>query len=512
MSIDRHFSITQFTWLMGTFLGLIVAVFLGSAVGSQDFRIVAVVLGAGIGISTFLILGKNYWMLIPFSLGASFPAVPLGGRSLEFPELAIAGCFAFFLLRIATRKEQLHVFRSVNVPFLLFMAWVGMVFVLNPIGLAMLGSQTGGARFYLKIALAFTAFIVLSNRSYSEKDIKVVFGLMVFGAFFSMVYSIAEYAFLGPSLDPSTGMVREEFYSWHQALSLPAITIAFIIFARWSPASIFSISHLPLVILYILCLGLVLLSGKRMALAAVLLAPVVSAILHRQFRYFPIAVAGLLCLASVVLLGQGQFFSLPLVAQRTLSWLPGEWDPELDSIKGGSDEWRAGLRRFAIENIKRDPWIGRGFAVDLSETISAVGMQRYDGSIEGQTASYALGRAWHNTWLGYAADFGIPFPVFQAIIYGSILYLSSLTFQRSPARSWYSAFAMFVFIFTCRDLMASWTSGHSALDAFNRWWMYGIVVAIYLQTRVSQDHTARAEPSRPVADKFHAARPVSSLH
>lgn len=481
MNIDRYLSTTQITWAIGLIVGLCVAVMLGSAVGNQDFQQLALILGAAISVATFLALGRNYWLLIPFSLGAKFPTVPIGGRMVDFPELAIVSCSIFFILRVATRKEKLQLFRSVNVPYLLLMAWVGMVFVLNPIGLAMLGSSVGGGRFYLKLGLAFAAFVILSSRVYSEKDIKRVLALLVFGAFFSMTYGIAEYLLGNPQIDPTTGMAVEEFYTWHQVLSWPAFTIAFLIFSRWSPREVFGLQRPGVLLIYLACFLLVLLSGKRMGLAAVLLAPAISAIMNRQFIYLPIALAAVFMMVAVFVGGQGQLFNLPLVAQRTLSWLPGDWDPELDNIRGGSDEWRAELRRVALANIQHDPWIGRGFAVDIRETMTAIGMQRFDGSVEAQAAAYALGRSWHNTWLGYAADFGIPFSVMQGILWISVLVLSARCFRALGNHKMMGVFSLYVFIFTCRDLMASWTSGHSSFDAFERWWMYGILVAIYTQ-------------------------------
>jgi len=490
MSLNRNISSTQITWAAVLLLGLASAVMLGSAIGGQDFQKVAMFLGAGIGIAIFLALGKNYWLLIPLSLGAQFPALPIGGRSLEFPELAIAGCTLFFLLSLATRKEKLHLFRSVNVPYLLIMAWVGMVFILNPIGLAMMGSSTGGGRFYLKLGLAFASFIILSNRFYSEKDLKWVLGLLVFGAFFGMTYGIANFFLLGPQVDPNTGMVMEGFYTWHQVLSWPAFTIAFLIFARWTPQEVFGLQRPAVLLLYLGCFILVLLSGKRMGLAAVLLAPAISAIMNRQFVYFPVAMAAIFAVLAVFVGGQGQLFNLPLVAQRTLSWLPGDWDPELESIRGGTDDWRAELRRVALANIQKDPLIGRGFSIDMSETLTAIGMQRYGGDVEVQAAAYALGRSWHNTWLGYAADFGIPFSIMQAILWISVLTLSARCFKHFGNRSMLGVFSLYVFIFTCRDVIASWTSGHSALDAFERWWMYGILVAIYLQSLAPKQQKA----------------------
>jgi len=494
MSFTRNISSVQITWAVALLLGLACAVMLGSAIGGQDFRTPALILGAGVGIATFLVLGSNYWLLIPLSLGAKFPAVPIGGRSIEFPELVIAGCFVFFALRLATRKEQLHLFRSVNLPYLIMMAWVGVVFMLNPIGFAMLGSSLGGGRFYLKLALAFAAFIILSNRVYKEKDIKWVLGLLIFGAFFSMAYGVAEYALSGPPIDPATGFPIEGFYTWHQVLSAPALTIAFLIFARWSPREVFGLQRPGVLFAYLACFALVLLSGKRMGLVGVLLAPALSAIMNRQFIYFPIAVAAILLMLASLVGGQGQLFNLPLVVQRTLSWLPGDWDAQLQNLEGGSDVWRAELRRFAMANIVKDPWIGKGFSVDLAETLTAIGMQRFDGSIEGQTASYALGRSWHNTWLGYAADFGIPFSVMHAILWISVLILSARCFKHFENHSATGILALYVFIFTTRDLLASWTSGHSAIDAFDRWWMYGIIVAIYVQAGLRRKQRVKLTP------------------
>jgi hypothetical protein len=482
---------------------------LGSAIGGQDFQKVAMFIGLGAGIATFLALGKHYWLLIPFSLGAKFPALPIGGRSLEFPELAIAGCSLFFLLRLATRKEKLLLFHSVNIPYLLMMAWIIMVFTLNPIGLAMMGSSIGGGRFYLKLGLAFASFIILSNRVYSEKDLKWVLGLLVFGAFFGMTYGIADYFLGGSQIDPNTGMVIEGFYTWHQVLSWPAFTISFLVFARWTPREVFGFQRPGILLLYFGCFILVLLSGKRMGLAAVLLAPAISAIMNRQFVYFPIALATIFMVVTVFVGGQGHFFNLPLVAQRTLSWLPGDWDPELESIRGGTDDWRAEVRRVALANIQRDPWIGRGFAIDISETLTAIGMQRFASDVEVQAAAYALGRSWHNTWLGYAADFGIPFSIMQGVLWISVLILAARCFKHFGNQSMLGVFSLYVFIFTCRDLMASWTSGHSAVDAFERWWMYGVLVAIYLQSLAPKQQKARLHEARRGSASQFPMPPIS---
>ena len=60
---------------------------------------------------------------------------------------------------------------------------------------------------------------------------------------------------------------------------------------------------------------------------------------------------------------------------------------------------------------------------------------------------------------------------------------------------------MFLLIFTIRDLVASHTSGHSALDAWQRWWMYGILISIYYAI-------PRTKKSAPITVGRAVARPV----
>lgn len=498
----RNISSTQIVWAVGLLIGLGAAVVVGSAIGNQDFAKVSMIVGAGLGITTMLLLGNKYWMLIPFSLAASrLPTIPLGGRSVELPELAITACLVMFFLHLASRKEKLIIWRPASLPILLFTAWVGMVFVLNPVGLAAMGSNVGGARFYLKLGLAFAAFLILSSRTYTERDMRWIIGFILLGAFFSLGYGIISYAVTGPAIDAATGMVQKEFYTWHQELSVPAYTIAFVMFARFTPREVFSLQRPWLPVLYFVCFLMVLLSGKRLAMATMFLPPLIGAVLHRQFVYIFVASALAAMGLSVVVLGQGQWFNLPLVAQRTVSWLPGDWDPELQGIKGGTDDWRAELRHWALQNVKKDPLVGQGFAVDLQETVGAILASDRGGTMDIQVAAYALGRSWHNTWLGYAADFGIPLSVIQGILYLTIFVLTYRCFRYYGAKSLFGVFAMFLFIFTVRDLVASHTSGHSALDAWARWWMYGILISIYYAI-------PRQKKSAPISVGRSVARPV----
>jgi hypothetical protein len=139
-------------------------------------------------------------------------------------------------------------------------------------------------------------------------------------------------------------------------------------------------------------------------------------------------------------------------------------------------------------------------------------MQMRGGDMEVQVAAYALGRSWHNTWLGYAADFGIPFSIIQGLLWLWILVLSAKIFRAVGNRSFLGVFALYLFIFTCRDLLASWTGGHSSLDAFDRWWMYGILVAIYLQIFTAKRQNTRLHDIRKDSASHFPMPPIPVPH
>ena len=109
-----------------------------------------------------------------------------------------------------------------------------------------------------------------------------------------------------------------------------------------------------------------------------------------------------------------------------------------------------------------------------------------------QVAAYALGRSWHNRWLGYAADFGIPLSIIQLILFMTILRVSYLVFRDNPKSSLFATFGAYVFIVTVKDVVGSWTSGHTATDAFHRWWYFGVVIFLYLATKTLTPARANA--------------------
>lgn len=59
---------------------------------------------------------------------------------------------------------------------------------------------------------------------------------------------------------------------------------------------------------------------------------------------------------------------LPSIAQRSLSFLPGKWDPVAMASAEASLDFRANIQKVYIqEYLYKSPWIGNGFAFDRAE-------------------------------------------------------------------------------------------------------------------------------------------------
>jgi len=198
----------------------------------------------------------------------------------------------------------------------------------------------------------------------------------------------------------------------------------------------------------------------------------------------------------VLTLGQGELFRLPLQAQRTLSYLPGKWDWEVrGQFQSGIDPFRKEMRELAWNSIKKRPLIGEGYAVNMHELWGIAGR----GDLNMFTVlTLALGSSWHNTWLGIWADFGLPAVFFWAIFWIQAVVIAFWIYRRTPHGDPYRTLAFMLLLSFIIAICRSWTSGHSANDAFGTWWMFAVLVSLKYNT------LERGRPSTPATS---SARP-----
>lgn len=451
--------------------------FIGVAIGSGNYIDVYLIFFAFAAFATALAMGDKYWLLIPISFSFNVPAIPFGGRAFELPELAIMLCTVVFACRYAMRSRGIAFFRPTHVAILLYTAWTFFIFRLHPVGLMVMGSSLGGARFYFKIALACAAFLIVANQAVHEKDAKWIIRLILIGSVMSLPINIPRYFTHQVYTDPNA--VGDEYYSWHQELATPAYWMILWLVSRYTLREIFSLTTLHRAFFFFACVALVIVSGQRSGFASALMMPVIVALLRRQFFYLISGMIAIIFTLAVLTFGQGHLFTLPLQVQRTLSYLPGNWDSEVRSeFQTGIDPFRQEMRDLAWEKIKEHPIIGEGYALNPEE-IYGIALQ---GDLHMFTVlSLALGSSWHNTWLGIWADFGLPPVLFWAAFWIQAVVIGLYVYRRTTQASAQRTLALMLLISFITAILRSWSSGHSSESAFTTWWMFGILVALYSQ-------------------------------
>lgn len=412
-----------------------------------------------------LALDKNYWLMFPafFMLGIRLPGLPFDGREL--------GCIlliAIYILRLTLQKEKttkLCVPMLVALPFLL---WMFVVLCLNPTGVAIFGSETIGARFYLKIILGVLAAFVMCTKAINENDAKKLFFVFVAAQIIQSFISIFAAGLISAEVaDEDRGTGRYEY--------LFALSIYTIMFCKYSLSDIFRSGWKFFVVCFFALLTIY--TGKRRAIGTLLLLPLLRVYFTGKDKMLTFACV---CMATFVLIftvaADGAFYELPPSVQRSLSVVV----PKYRESKLTQDIFRYEIRRIGNRVIRENPWFGRkGFAMDLRETIWMKANKR--DNFEG----HAYAGNWHSTWYAYACDFGLPAAIFfyLALIYW--LIYAKKVIRKTIYGSW-SFICVVYFVFQVYvEAIFSYTSGHSSLTTMIFMYLIGMLVA--LENGIKQD-------------------------
>jgi len=364
-------------------LGLLVAVMIGSAVGSSDMRLVAGVMAAIPVAIIFVKLKTNIWVLIPISwyLSGRLPWLPV---PFTVRDLCFMTVIFFFTLFLATRalpwKRKLS---ALDYLIYINLAYLATVYVRNPAGFWAMQTSVVGGRPYFEIALAFGAFLILSRVQITD------FLAKVFPLFFlipawslALLDSVARllpqtsYAlysiYSGVGSAGVSGVLQQEARLGETRITglvQAGVSSVTALCAKFSPVTLISPLYPGRMILLGTSFAAIFLSGFRGALLFALVAFLLAVVLRNNVRDLwvssAVALLGILTLISI----QGSMLQLPLTMQRALSWLPGDWNQEAVADAEGSSQWRFEMWGWAWndERILRDRTWGQGFGLSLDD-------------------------------------------------------------------------------------------------------------------------------------------------
>jgi hypothetical protein len=470
----------------GVFLvGCALAVYAAAETATGNTRTLILIFAAVVGGIFIINLKENFWLIIPVGLSLNLPTIPIGSRQISSQELAIALATLLFILRICMHNQPIKLRPTWSWPIFFYLACVAISFTLHPVGLWAFGSNSGGARFYVQIALAFAAFLILSSIVPKERHLKFILIACLIGNLITAAWDVLCYflfpAFTWLTTAPTAFAEEESFYTWHQALSQVSLPVYTFILVSMPFQRLFSVRNLFWSIpCLLLCLIFTALSGKRAAMAMMFLFPLIIALARKEYLFLLLGGFVATVLLSVAVLGQGRLFVLPLSAQRTLVNLPGQWDARVLASTTGLDKkeadvFRTAMKEKAWEVIKDKPLTGRGLSIDLKDMIALI---QTNQNVEKKAMdALAAGSSWHHKWLGISADIGIPAAIFYGFFNLLLLILYILLVVRSRNQGWYYAFSLFQLCMAARYILLSTTGGHTATSPMEEWWIYGIGLA-----------------------------------
>ncbi|MEO8204790.1 MAG: O-antigen ligase family protein [Chthoniobacterales bacterium] len=452
--------------------GLLVAFILGKSIAEEDLFRLLLIGGTLGGLSILLIMGKKYWYLLILAYPLGNTPLNIGAKEILLQELVTPLVFVWFLANIALRRQQFTVIRKESTFILLFCIWAGVVMYLNPVGISLFGASTGGFRFYSHIGMALCSYLVLSNQKISNKDCFWIIFFVILASFISLAQQILFFWMYGGVLGTDG-----EAYTWHQALAGPAMAITIYIVARYRWSQILSIPKWYLSAILLACVAISFFSGKRTGAASILLIPLVSAFMRKEYAHAILMLAASLLVIAMLVLGQHTLFTLPYNVQRSLANLPGDWDPEITNLTTeNTDTFRGRLWEFAYEKIRKDPFIGTGFRVSDAELQTTAAMRMNDD--QKQIEELAIGSSWHSLWIGIAADFGIPAAIIFALFVIQSIILAGKLFNKKDLEQTQQIVVKMFFLYFIMFLITSYTGGHTARTPMGLWWMYGVLVGL----------------------------------
>jgi len=364
-------------------LGLLVAVFIGNAVGSSDIRPVALVIGIIPVAVIFVKLKTNIWVLLPIGwyLVGRLPWLPL---PFTVRDLCFMAVIFFFTLFFATRALPWKR-KTGLLDYLIYinLAYLAIVFARNPVGFWAMQSSMVGGRPYFEIGLAFGAFMILSRVQISDFIAKIfplffvipawcVAILDVIGRLVPQTAYPLAMMYSGVGSRGVTGAFEQEAQLGETRMTAMATAGQSSVIALgsiYNPITLISPLYPGRVLLLFAALGALFLSGFRGALFYSMIALLLSALLRGRVKDLWVAGAAMLLAVVVLISLQGSILQLPRTMQRALSWLPGDWDQAALADAQGSSQWRFDMWEWAWndDRILRNRTWGQGFGLSIDD-------------------------------------------------------------------------------------------------------------------------------------------------
>jgi hypothetical protein len=284
------------------------------------------------------------------------------------------------------------------------------------IGMRVLGSTTFGGRKYVALLGSLIGFLALTLQVVPKRNAQRDVAFFALGpatsAFSNIAYMLGpafyflfllfpvEMALTQAQADLSPALVGIKRIS---GFSPAGLAVCLYCLLRWSVRGLCQLNKPWRAGLFMASLFVGLLSGSRAAIVltgAVTIVQFFAEGLHRtKFIILPAGVAAVIALLATF------SESLPLGAQRAISFLPVKVDPIVAADAKGSIQWRLEMWGAVIRDVPNHLWLGKGYAIDPTDLYLADESYRR-GFISGYEGSINAGD-YHSGPLSVLVPFGV---------------------------------------------------------------------------------------------------------
>jgi len=363
-----------------------------------NFIPLAFLAGGGVLILFFFVLRDRSWMIIPFCLPIQgrFNFLPL---NFNMQEVATIAVFSYLILQIVMGRQ---IFWRLG-PAVVWIPLAGLLAILfyhwvrsGDIGIRSLGGAGWGGRKYVLIFLtALTLPILHSSPNISWRDLQKIPFLYFCGVFVDLVpdtfttlvpasapyifrffssVNIGEYgkAFAG-NYGGSGGVTRFAAFG-PLGSSIVLMLFSYIPFNTW-----LSYTRMWVYPVFIVSFVMSAFSGYRTNVFNFVLQSLGGVFCWIRFRVLFLIPVGAFFIFTVIIFNS-VVIPLPLGIQRSLSFLPGDWDSQAKEEARISSMWRDKMTSlFYREYFNKAPLFGYGYQYDkgyaLDSTSSFFGLK-----------------------------------------------------------------------------------------------------------------------------------------
>ena len=362
---------------------LLFAIVVGRNVAENNFSRLGMYVGVAVLAIGALGLKQNAWLLIPICSGLG--GTIGGGRlPVSIAEMSLVFCFGLFVLfkalKVIPKFPRLNWCDKLLICNLLYLA---IVFARNPVGVDFIRSNLIGGRPYFAILLACCGFWVLQHVTIKPKLAKLLPTLMCFGSVVNAFSGLVGY--FAPSLGYRLATLYSGFMPGgeanpldmpndsrverHQYLAGFGVEVGRAVISYTNIFKLIFFQNIFFSACFFASLVAILFSGFRSNLIGWLFAIGLASYIRGGVRHIiPLVAAGLAGVVMIVVL-QIAGLSVPLAAQRALSFIPTSWDSRASLDAKGSVDWRVDMWRLALTSDRyiKNKVLGDGFGFDPAE-------------------------------------------------------------------------------------------------------------------------------------------------